>query len=151
MNRVEQFIKRELSYLKDISILNPGEEHYILFGRYEVKFTGKFYTVELFDVYLTEDFNFLQCAITWCVYHHNKKHAHLKRIQQLDNRLTSLDLSIKMHNRMLNQIKDFNDACIIETKLEDEIVRKNQLQKELDVLIAASRAWQQNKFKDKIT
>ena len=151
MNRVEQFIKRELLYLKDIAILNPGKEHYILFGRYEIKFTGKFYSVELFDIYRTEDFNFLQCAVTWCLHHHNKKHTHLRRIQQLDSRLTALDLSIKVHSRMLNQNKTFNDAGIIETKLEDEIIRKNQLQKELDVLISTSKIWQQNRFKDKIT
>jgi hypothetical protein len=69
----------------------------------------------------------------------------------LDSRLTALDLSIKIHNRILNQNKNSNDAGIIETKLEDEIIRKTQLQKELDVLISTSKIWQQNKFKDKIT
>jgi hypothetical protein len=69
----------------------------------------------------------------------------------LDSRLTELDLSIKIHNRILNQNKNSNDAGIIETKLEDEIIRKTQLQKELDVLISTSKIWQQNKFKDKIT
>lgn len=149
--KIEKFLEKEIGSLKDILILKNDTNHYFLFGKYEIVPNGNQYTVELSDVYKTETFNYVQCAITWCLYHFNKKHASLKRIQQLDTRLTAIDLSIKIHKRMLNEPKSIEDICILETKLEDELMKKEQLQRELDFLVSASKSWQLKKFKEKTT
>lgn len=149
--KIERFLEKEISSLKDVLILKNDTNHYYLFGKYEITPLDNQYKVELSDVYKTETFNYVQCAITWCLYHYNKKHASLKRIQQLDNRLTALDLSIKIHKRMLSDTKPIQDVYILETKLEDELMKKERLQRELDSLVDASKNWQLKKFKEKTT
>lgn len=149
--KVEKFLEQELTHLKDILILKNDKNHYFLFGNYEIKPHQNLFKVELNDVYRTEVFNFLPCAITWCLYHYNKKHNSLKRIQQLDGLLSSLDLSIKIHNRMISNNKNSQDLVILETKLREEILKKEALQKELDTLMSKSKNWQSKKFKEKIT
>lgn len=150
-SKIEKFLNKELSSLKDILILKNDTDHYFLFGRYEIIPQENHYRVELSDIYKTETFNFIQCAVTWCLYHYHKKHDALKRIQQLDNRLTSMDLSIKIHKRMLNDTKKIEDVYILETKLNEELLKKDQLQRELSSLIDASKKWQLKKFKEKTT
>lgn len=149
--KIEKFLEKEISSLKDVLIFKSDINHYFLFGKYEIIPLDNQYRVELTDVYKTETFNHVQCAITWCLYHYNKKHGYLKRIQQLDSRLTALDLSIRIHKRMLADPKPIQDIYILETKLEDEILKKEGLQLELDLLINASKTWQLKKFKDKTT
>lgn len=147
--KIEKFIEKELHSLKDILILRHNTNQYFLFDKYEITACKNQYLVELSDIYRTETFNYLPCAVTWCLYHFNKKHSALKRIQQLDNRLTSLDLSIKIHNRMLSEKRSTDDICVLETKLEDELLKKERLQRELHILIDASKRWQLKKFKEK--
>ena len=149
--KIENFFTKEITSLKDVLIFKNDKNHYFLFGKYEITQHNNQFKVELTDVYKTVMYNYLQCAITWCLYHYHKKHESLKRIEQLDNRLISLELSIKMHNRMLSTDKPINEVYILETKLEDELMKKDRLQRELDSLIDASKNWQLKKFKEKTT
>ena len=146
-SKIKQFLQKELSSLVDVIILKE-EDRYFLFGNYEIVPHGDVFIVELGDTYQTERFNFLQCAITWCLYHYQKRRPQLTRIKQLDDRLVSVDLSIKIHKRMINETKDLTTVCITETKLHDELLRKEVLQAELNSLMAASKRWQYKKFKE---
>lgn len=145
ISKFANFVKKELDFLRDVMVIQNADGSYELFDRYYIKKKGNGY----FEVRTSTDtkcFSSLKNAVTWCIYEKNCKLYETKRIEYLDNILASLEVSIPVHERMIKRHKSLDDKLIHMAKLQDAILKKQRMNKELQKHISISKYWQSKKF-----
>lgn len=130
--------------INDLLIVKNDDGSYFLFGKYNILPRQGFY--EVLKEENRYDFATLQHAVTWCVFDKNQKYKEIKRIHELDNLISSLQVAIQQHERLVK--KKGENAPIFLAKLYEEKLRKREFLEEMKNFVAISRHWQSKKFNE---
>lgn len=135
------------SKIQDLLVLKDDDGIYHLFGKYIIIPTDDSFRVskisEESDFLL---FSSLKNAVTWCVFDKNKKYKEIKRIYELDHLLSSLDVSIAQHEKLIIKRTKTEDRYIYMAKLNEEKLKKKAALKEINEFASISKYWQTKKF-----
>jgi len=131
--------------IADLFIVRENDGSYNLFGKYLIK-----KEVDAFRVFLEEnnnpyEFSSLRNAVTWCVFEKNNKLKETKRIHELDELISSLDVLIAQHTKLAEKTKN-EDKDIYCAKLIENKYRKKQALSEIEEYVNLSKYWQNKKF-----
>lgn len=138
--------KELVNKIHDLLIIREDSGNYHLFGKYYITNNHEYFTVNIKDEIEEYDFATLQHAFTWCVFAKNKKHKDIKRIQELDNELSSLNVAIEQHKKLV--IKNTENKWIYLAKLNEEKLKRKLLLEEIKSYITISKIWQSKKFEE---
>jgi hypothetical protein len=148
--KVEKFIKKQLDNTNTmkISLLPIDDNNYILFGKYAITKENSSYL--LYDDYTDRKrtFSHLKTAVTWCVFNEKRKISECKLIEQIDFKLSSLEIDIAQKTKVLNSLKDEAYKFVYISKIEEDNIKKKILLKQLNKFINMSKDWQTKKFND---
>jgi hypothetical protein len=148
--KVEKFLENQLfnksNKTTDMLVLPIDNNSYILFGKYAALKKDNYYSLVMDDYDQEKVFGTLKTAVTWCVFKELKKTTECKKIEQLDFKLSSLEIDLLQKNKILNSTKDDKFRDIYLTKIEEDNLKKKILLKQLNRYINISKEWQTKKF-----
>ena len=136
----------EMKKLSELSIIQGPDGSYFLFSKYSIKKNNGYYVVELDSIAGTKSFNVLKNAVAWCTYDKRNSIYESKRIYDLDNKLSSIDAAILVHQRLAKKAKKLEEKLIYLAKLGEEKMEKKQILEELENYVASSKIWQNKQF-----
>jgi hypothetical protein len=137
--------------INDLLIIKQDDSSYHLFGQYHILKTDNIYFVSTaYDPDVKLQFAQLKHAVTWCVFHKNKKHKDLTKIAELDERLGGLQVTINNLKRLAESAKS-EDKPIYLAKLFEDKVKRHAAQKAMNFYIDTSKYWQTKVFKENQT
>lgn len=152
VNRITGFFDKSfVGKTSDLSIFLIDDGTYEVFGKYYIKksndsyfITGKFNFFEI-------SFSSLKYAITWCIFDKQNKIDKTKRIALLDKMISSCDLAINVHKKLLKTSDELEYTLIHAAKLSEEKRKKYLMLQEMQDYMEESKRWQIQKFaiKDK--
>ena len=93
-----------------------------------------------------KSFNVLKNAVAWCTYDKRNNIYDTNRIYDLDNKLSSIDAAILVHQRLAKKAKKLEEKLIYLAKLGEEKMEKKQIVEELDRYVESSKIWQSKQF-----
>lgn len=136
------------SKINDLLIIRENDGSYFLFGKYKIVVDnlGNHRLLDCYDNELIHNFSNLKNAVTYCVFDKNKKSKLLPRIIELDSLLSSLDVMIAQHEKLLKKSTDSDKKSIYLAKLYEEKLKKREMTKEINGFIQTSKSWQTKKY-----
>lgn len=150
IKKVDHFFNKE--FVKDtikLSIIKNDNGTYELFDQYQIISENKRYKVEINHRLDTAYFYTLKNAVTWVIFHKRNRIKELARIQQLDQKVESMDFSISHLKNMIFRSNNVENKTIYSAKLsQDEAVRHRIISELLDYANNAS-IWQAKLFSRK--
>ena len=150
--KVEKFLTKQLTttnYTSNILLLQVDDNNHILFGKYAITKENNSYILRMDnDDDKERTFSTLKTAVTWCVFNERKKTVECKQIEQIDCKLSSLEVDILQKTKVLNNTKDEKFKFVYISKIEEDNMKKKILLKQLNRFINISKAWQDKKFND---
>jgi hypothetical protein len=148
--KVERFIKNQLTNTKTMNLLllEIDTDSYALFGKYIINKENGFYVIYTESDDKKRIFNTLKTAVTWCVFKERNKTLECKQIEQIDFKLSSLEIDILQTTKILTNLKDENCRFIFITKIEEDSIKKRLLLKQLNRFINTSKDWQTKRFSE---
>lgn len=134
--------------IHDLLIIKNDDGSYHLFGQYLIIPNNGFYKLsKLDDNNKSYYFSSLKNAVTWCVFDNNRKYKEIRRIEELDSLVSSLDVAIAQHKKLVsNKDKNAEDRYIYMAKLYEEKLRKQQALSEINEFVTLSKFLQTKKF-----
>lgn len=146
MKKIESFIYKELNVnLADAAIFKHDDNNYELFNKYSISKISEF----KFLVTTSQEqktFNFLKHAVMWCTFKHRDKFFEMMRIEELDMFLSSIDMMIEQHKKLVFSTKDIDTKLIYIAKLNEDKLKKQSIINELKKYILDAKYWQLKKF-----
>ena len=136
----------ERKQLSELSIIQQPDGSYLLFSKYYIKKYDGYYVVEMDKIAGTKSFNVLKNAVAWCTYDKRNRIYESKRLYELDNKLSSVDAAMLVHQRLVKKSKKLEEKLIYLAKLGEEKMEKKQIIDELDSYVTSSKIWQTNQF-----
>jgi len=136
----------EMKRLSELSIIQGPDGSYFLFGKYSIKKNNGYYVVEIDKIDVIKPFNILKNAVAWCTYDKRNSIYESNRIYNLDNKLSSIDSEITIHQQLAKKAKKLEEKLIYLAKLGEEKMEKKQILDELDSYVESSKIWQTKQF-----
>jgi len=135
--------------IKELLIMRNDDGSYHLFGQYRIIETNGEYTLthELDDSYPKKFFSSLKHAVTYCVFEQQKS-KEVKRIEELDMLISSYDVAIAQHKKLVEKTASFDDKSIYLAKLNEEKLKKTRAVREIADLVALSKYYQEKRYKE---
>lgn len=149
--KVEKFLTKQLTTTNNTSnilLLQVDDNNHILFGKYAITKENNSYILRMDNDDKERTFSTLKTAVTWCVFNERKKTVECKQIEQIDCKLSSLEIDILQKTKVLNNTKDEKFKFVYISKIEEDNMKKKILLKQLNRFINISKAWQDKKFND---
>lgn len=149
--KVEKFLTKQLTTTNNTSnilLLQVDDNNHILFGKYAITKENNSYVLRMDNDDKERTFSTLKTAVTWCVFNERKKTVECKQIEQIDCKLSSLEVDILQKTKVLNNTKDEKFKFVYISKIEEDNMKKKILLKQLNRFINISKAWQDKKFND---
>jgi len=146
-HKVDKFIKKQITKnpeTMDVMLLPVDSDKYILFGKYIISKVDNYYSVKNDSIEKT--FNTLKTAITWCVFKEKNKTVECRKIEELDFKLSSLEIDLTQKRKILNNMTDENFKTVYIIKIEEDNIKKSFLLKQLNRFINISKGWQSKSF-----
>jgi hypothetical protein len=137
-------LKKKIS---ELFIVRENDGSYNLFGKYAVVPVNNTYKLNVIGEPEYYFFSSLRNAVTWCVFDKNNKYKEVKRIHELDELISSLDVIIAQHTKLLEKTKN-EDKYIYSAKLAEGKYKKKQALQEIEKYASISRYWQRKKFNE---
>lgn len=148
MDKINSFFSIDLEKtVSNIMIIKNEVGNYELFNKYIILLENDTVVVQTKYTHTIKNFSSLPIAVTWCIFDKRNKILETKRIEQLDQMLTSLNSSIILHKKMFNGNKDTNFISL--AKLSEDLYKKKILRNELDGYVKESKIWQLKQFSQK--
>lgn len=141
------------SKIHDLLILKDEEGNYHLFGKYIIAFQNDLYNVTVLDEDYVDTYAFssLKHAVTWCVFEKNRKLKEIKRLVELDSFISSLDVNIAQHKKLVRDpSKSMQLRHIYMAKLCEEKLKKQAALHELHEYVTISKYLQTKKFVENV-
>jgi len=138
--------KYELDKLQDIAIFQNENGVYEVFNSYQIHKKPQGAIVKMYNGDTVNTFISLKNAICWCIFHKRCKASTANRIAELDLKLSAIDVSLNMHQRLFKKTKDADNRMIYLAKLNEDKFKKRQMIQELDGYIQESNYWQQKLY-----
>lgn len=134
--------------IKDVFIVAEDDGSYNLFGTYIIKPESGIYKVVVMNNPDMSELSFssLKYAVTWCVLEKNKKVKEIKRVQELDSYIESLNVNIAQYKKLI--FKKTDDRYIYMAKLFEDKIKKLEALKEIDWYTAISKHIQNKKYQE---
>lgn len=148
--KVERFVKDQLTNTRTMNVLllETDTDSYALFGKYTINKENNYYVVCTESGDKKRIFNTLKTAVTWCVFKERNRTLECKQIEQIDFKLSSLEVDILQTTKILNNLKDENFKLVFISKIEEDTMKKKLLLIQLNKLINMSKDWQTKRFND---
>ena len=148
--KVERFVKDQLTNTRTMNLLllEIDTDSYSLFGKYTINKENNYYVVCADNDDKKRIFNTLKTAVTWCVFKERNRTLECKQIEQIDFKLSSLEVDILQTTKILNNLKDENFKLVFISKIEESNIKKRLLLIQLNKLINTSKDWQTKKFSE---
>ena len=147
--KIADFFYREYeNKTKDISIFRNTDGSYELYDKYIIteNKTSKKYLIQKRTTHLEKNFSSLKNAVTWCVFEKYNKINEMKRIEQLDGTIESMESSIVRYKTLIHKTKDQGYRLIYSAKLSNDEIKKAALVEELLSFINDAKLWQEKLF-----
>lgn len=147
---IEEFLSKELTTkLQDLLIVNNKLGGYDLFGKYRIiRLEDGRYSVKINGYVGFTHFYSLAHAVTWCIYDKNKRYWELRRIEELDETLNSLEFEIEIQKNCLKRVMELDNRYVYMAKLNEAKFRKNECQKRMNQYLLTSKIWQKEAFEE---
>lgn len=143
---IEQFVRAELKEVMPNMIWRDENGDYEVFGRYIIsKVSSHLYEVNIHATCVGR-FNSTKTALSWCIADKYKNYNLAREILTVDNILGNLTNDIFIRAAMANKTKKTQFREDIETKLETKIIRKRELETQLDKCVKRAKYLQQRGF-----
>lgn len=139
--------KQEMERLKDIAIFQNPNGIYEVFNSYLIDKKPEGAIVKLHNGDTINSFYNLKNAMCWCIFDKRGRYNSANRIVELDLKLSAIDVSMTLHQRLFKKSKDTDTKLIYLAKLNEDKHKKRQMTDELNAYLAESDYWQQSKFK----
>ena len=142
---LEAWVRNELRSIMPNFIWRNDAGEYELFGKYRIVPTRPGYTVYCLANPVGE-FSSTKTAVSWCVADKYCNYNLAREIYNTDTRLTAVGNDVFVRAGVAGRSKraDFRES--IDIKLESKIIRKKELEKQLDKCINLAKYLQQRGF-----
>jgi hypothetical protein len=142
---LEAWVRNELRTIMPNFIWRNDAGEYELFGKYRIVPARPGYTVYCHANSVGE-FSSTKTAVSWCVADKYRNYNLAREIYNTDLRLTAVGNDVFVRAGVANRSKraDFRES--IDIKLESKIIRKKELEKQLDKCINLAKYLQQRGF-----
>ena len=144
------FIKEFTPQLQRVLIIRTDAGDYELFGKYQISTTkmNNFKVEKNHPYTYTHEFTSMKNAVTWCTFDNANQFREARRIEDLDMRLSSKEVDIAIHKKMVKSAKDTDSKWIYLIKLEEDNTKKRTMLNELHSYINISKMMQERKFEE---
>lgn len=151
ITKVVTFLANEyINNVGDICIFKDEDGVYDLFNKYIITTNiDTSFTVESKTNYKKIEFSNLKNAFTWCVFDNKNGIKETDRIECLDKLLSSIDVSIDVHQRLVKRSKTMETKLIYLAKLNEDQLKRKYMLVEMASFMKTSKNVQSKKFEDK--
>lgn len=146
INKIDYFFEHNYTNeLKNISIF-LHENGYELFNKYEIIRSGDYYKVNVKYTFTEKVFSTLINAFAYCILDHRNKILKSQKVEQLDEELKSLSFSILRYKNLLTKQISIDEKTVFVAKLNESMLKKNKVKKDLNEYIKEVLLWQNAQF-----
>lgn len=150
LNKINQFFNDDIiNRSANIAIFKNPDGSYEFFNKFIIKQENnkvKIYKKTTHDV---RTFLSLKFAVAWCVFEEKNKIIEMRKIEDLDRKLGSVDAEIKLHKYLIQNTKNNESKLIYNAKLSNEIAIRKELMHEASNIIKLSTQYQSDRFNKK--
>ena len=146
IEKIEKFFEKEFKNKVNKLILFDEDRNYFLFGKYLIKNTNDFYEVSLKTTATLKVFSQLKNAVSWCIFDNKNMISLAQKIQKLDQKLSSLEAVILLHQKLYKNTKNNDSKLIYLAKLSEEKLERKYLLEERKQLLRQSDDLQKRNF-----
>jgi hypothetical protein len=119
---------------------------YELFNAYTIIQKNNSFVVTKNKVHGSHTFSTLKNAVLWATSDKRQRYYIADRVIELDRKLASLDMSIKLHKKLYAKTDKSANKAVYLNKFSDEIIQQDQINRELSGYLAEAKHWQFSKF-----
>ena len=149
-DRIERMIpSKEMASLQDLIIFQDTDGSYQLFNKYSILKKNDEYEVTVLTSDKKLHFSSLKNATAWCIFDKRDKFYETRRIQELDGKLSGLEVDIQIHQKMYREAKTEGDQLIYIAKLSEDRLRRKIMLEELAEYTTDSKHWQERRYEVK--
>jgi len=128
-------------------IIYPDENGYIMYDEYLIKtLRSGDYVIEKFNTYTVKKFNSLRNAVMWATLDKSNKIMYARKVEELDILLASTDSHIQLQQQLLKSRTTTDTMGLAYTKLNEEVLKKTNIVRELDDYASMSNTLQDQQF-----
>jgi len=142
---------QEMEKLKDISMFRNPDGVYEIFNSYLIDKQPQGAIVKLHNGDMVNSFYNLKNAMCWCIFDKRGKYSDANRIIELDLKLSSIEVTMSIHQKLFKKTKDADTKLIYLAKLNEDKYKKRQMADELNKYLIQSDNWQKKSYKLKTT
>ena len=146
---IEQFLRTELRTALPNMVWFGDDGSYELFGRYKIQPESQGFKVHCSATEVGV-FGSTRSAVSWCVADKYRDFNLARNILYTDQRLRSVSNDIFVRVGVSNRSKRAEFKESIDIKLENKIIKKKELEQQLDKLINLAKYYQQRGFDNEI-
>jgi hypothetical protein len=139
--------KPELDKLQDIAMFRKNQGIYEVFNSYFIDKKPEGAIVKLHNGDTINSFYNLKNAVCWCIFDKKGRYSTANRIIELDLKLSAVEVSMTMHQKLFKKTKDTDTKLIYLAKLNEDKHKKRQMTDELNGYLEQSDSWQQKSYK----
>lgn len=137
------------SGLEELLLATDNNGKYYLFGKYVILNYKNIFKVYCLKTGCRLEFSSLKNATAYCVLENAGKYKDARRIEQLDLRLSSINIDIAVHKNIIKSKSSDFTTMISLTKLQQDTYKRKRIITELSSYIDNSKRIQENNFKSK--
>lgn len=145
---IEHLAKLASPRLLKCLIYKDGND-YVLFNEYLIRKHENGATLYRYRDDRKFEFNHIRNATVWAILEKHNKMFEANRVLELDLKIESMNVNKSIHNR-LKKIGDFENKTINTIKYQDDNIKQNNFQRELDKYIIMANNCQQRGFENEL-
>lgn len=150
IKKLVNFVDSELnSELQQVLFAQDQTGKYYILGKYVIAKRKSIYKVYLLTGSGNLEFSSLKNATAWCILDNAKKYRDARRIENLDLKLSSIDVDIAVHKNKIKSAKSDFTILVSVTKLQEDTYKRRMIMQELSGYIDNSKKIQDNNFRTK--
>jgi len=119
---------------------------YELFNTYIITQQNNSFIVTKNKVHGSHIFSTLKNAVLWATSDKRQRYYMADRVIELDRKLVSLELSIKLHKKLYAKTDKSANKAVYLNKFSHETIQRDQINRELSDYLAEAKHWQFSKF-----
>lgn len=144
-HEIDEMLHRELRQLMPNVIWRDENDVYQVFGRYSIQAKKHGYEVRCMSDAVGV-FRTTKTALSWCIADKYRKFNLAREIQTVEKMLDNLSNDVFVRTGIAANCRSEQAKENIETKLETKIIRKKELENQLEKCINLAKYYQQRGF-----
>lgn len=138
--------RKMLQEIRETVVFKNEDDNYELYGKYIISHEGEDFKISTSSSDTLGIFSNIKSAVTYVTYDLRCMIYESNRVQELDSKLTGLEVAIKIHEKLYKKSKDAENKLIYLCKLQEDRLKKKATLDELNRYIRTSYDWQIRKF-----